>query len=253
MQESRTDYYKQILIKGNYFPYYEKRFKDWIGVDGNYHALRTKLAISCDQSKKQIAIDIGANVGLMSRILAKAYDLVLAIEPSSQNRACLYRNMDIACNNVIVIPYAAGEKNEISKLRINPVNCGGSAIDEEYCKSDITETVRCYKIDDIIDNFARSREVSLIKIDIQGREIAALKGAAITIKKHKPIIMCETTNECDEKNQKHIDPIQILEIFGYIKFIKMENDSIYIHKDKINNKVLEAAKEVTKLKTRSTN
>ena len=170
MREKETYFYEQILIKGNYFPYYEKRFQNWIDEQGEYDKLKILIAIECDESEKKIAIDVGANVGLTTRIFAEHYDYVIAIEPSSQNRACLYRNMKEAMNNVITFPFAAGKKNCKSNLRINMENCGGSAINKKFCNSDEVESIEIRRIDDIVSSTADKENTSLIKLDIQGGE-----------------------------------------------------------------------------------
>ena len=234
MRESETDYYDQKLIKGNYFPFYEKRFDNWLDHNGDYHIIKILLAIACDTSKKRVAIDIGANVGLMSRVLSKHYDCVIAFEPSSQNRACLYRNLDIGANNVIIFPYAVGSEDKLSILEINQENCGGTKIqgDLENKNSEKVQLVRLDKLTKIMDSFGC---ISFIKMDIQGGEVEALKGSLETIQKHRPLMMIEV----EESNVSRLNTIkQIFKQVDYIEFLvlgKEGKDILFIPNEKATN------------------
>ena len=191
-------FFDQKTIKGNYFPHDETSFEKpgWILDDGSYQYDRIIKGIKFDKSSKEVAIDIGANVGIITRLLCNYYKLVLGFEPSSINRACIYRNQEESNNNLIVYPYALGNKNERNEIRIAPANSGGCSLKEEFLP-DIKKNIRKEKIlvrrlDDVIPlDIMNKYKISLIKLDIQGNELEALQGAENVIAKHKPIIICE--------------------------------------------------------------
>ena len=242
MREKETSFYDQKLIKGNYFPYYERRFQNWIDEQGEYDKLKILISIECDESERTIAIDVGANVGLTTRILAEHYDYVIAIEPSSQNRACLYRNMKEAMNNVIALPFAAGKENRKSELRINMDNCGGSAINKEFCNSDTVEGIEIRRIDDMVNSIADKEKTSLIKLDIQGGEYEALIGAENTIKRSRPTIICEV-----KSFSKETDPniANLMRDMDYVEFVRYGKDTVYIAREKCTQSKIDKVKKIT--------
>ena len=134
--------------------------------------------------------------------------------------------MDLAKNNVIVLPFALGKKQESCKLTINSLNCGGSVLENENIADTETEEVQVIKLDDISAAFSSFGEISFIKIDIQGREIDALKGAIDTIKNFKPTILCETsTSHADQSDEIN----NFLKKLGYVRLVKMSNDTLFAH------------------------
>ena len=52
MIETEVNYYALRLLKGNYFPFYEKRFGNWLDNNGDYHIIKALLPIACDISEK---------------------------------------------------------------------------------------------------------------------------------------------------------------------------------------------------------
>ena len=194
---TRIDFYKQKVIKENYFPIDEKKFlkpNHPLMDDGSYQYDLIRRGIELDKSNKDIAIDIGANVGIISRLLCENYKLVFAFEPSSKSRACIYRNLGAEINNLIVYPFAVGNTNQETFLRVNDGSCGSSSLYKlNEPKINRLERSDLFKIDDILpSNLLRNKKIGFIKIDIQGCELEALKGAKKTINYHKPVIQCET-------------------------------------------------------------
>ena len=227
-------FFDQKTIKGNYFPHDETSFEKpgWILDDGSYQYDRIIKGIKFDKSSKEVAIDIGANVGIITRLLCNYYKLVLSFEPSSNNRACIYRNQEESNNNLIIYPYALGNKNENNEIRIAPANSGGCSLKEEFLP-DIYENIRKEKIlvrrlDDVIplDIMNKSAKVSLIKLDIQGYELEALQGAENLLATHKPIIICEVLSmfgSIEEEINKYLFSI------NYEKIAALGKERYYKH------------------------
>ena len=82
------------------------------------------------------------------------------------------------------------------------------------------------RLDDLLigNTFFEERKLSLIKIDIQGYEIFALKGAKNIIAKHKPIILCEVISESGN-NETIIK--NFLKDLGYSLKASFKKDRIY--------------------------
>lgn len=226
-QRPDSKYFLQKIIGGNYLPAHDKSFSKWIDRNGDYQIKPISEAIALDNSERDFAIDIGANVGLISRVLCKKYKYVVAFEPSSQNRSAIYRNLDPKQNNLIIYPFALSSKNEYGKIGISKINCGNNSLCEKDLKNpDYFERVNLMKLDDLLigNTFFEKRRLSLIKIDIQGYEIFALKGAKNTIAKHKPIILCEVISE---SGNNEIIIKNFLKDLGYKLKVTFKKDRIY--------------------------
>jgi FkbM family methyltransferase len=81
---------------------------------------------------EKISVDVGANVGYITRFLAlRSRKTIFAIEPGSANLSCLRENV-ASIENVKIIPYAAAEiggKDVSSMLiRLTPTHTSDSVI-----------------------------------------------------------------------------------------------------------------------------
>lgn len=139
-------------------------------------------------SEFNLAIDIGANVGLHSIRFAEFFDKVISFEPSITNFECLQENTKTFLN-IDIIKKGIGSKEESLELILpdNCLNCGAySFVDfNNYTDNISKETV------DVITLDSLNLSPDLIKVDTQGFEKEVLKGAFNTITKHKPVLILE--------------------------------------------------------------
>ena len=106
------------------------------------------------------------------------YEKIFAIEADPVNFAALEK-LITAKNYKNVVPVNCGVWNEKTTLTFADTNNGCSHISDEGN----------IKINaDTIDNITGGEKISFIKMDIEGAELAALQGAAETIKKFKPAL-----------------------------------------------------------------
>jgi len=76
-----------------------------------------------------------------------------------------------------------------------------------------TITTPCARLDYLLSDVAN---IGLIKLDIEGDEVAALKSGMVTIGKDKPIIVCECSIGWDQKpNAEAAEISRLLEPLGY--------------------------------------
>jgi FkbM family methyltransferase len=100
--------------------------------------------------------------------------------------------------NVKIIRKAVGHEKKKAFINIKPFyfSLGTSTLlDVNYGKKEEIEV-------DTIDNIVKEekiKRVDFIKMDIEGYERYALKGAIETIKKHKPIIVVSAYHLADDK------------------------------------------------------
>jgi hypothetical protein len=74
-----------------------------------------------------VALDIGANVGLWSRSLCEHFKTVIAFEPVAMFRECLARN--VVSENFEIKDFALGNENTTATMIITEGNTGHTHID----------------------------------------------------------------------------------------------------------------------------
>jgi len=78
-----------------------------------------------------------------------------------------------------------------------------------------TITVPCARLDDLLADVSN---IGLIKLDIEGDEVAALQSGMEAIKKHKPVIVCECSIGWDQEPNAEAEEIsRLLGPLGYIR------------------------------------
>jgi FkbM family methyltransferase len=167
----------------------------WIPVgSSNTSGLRDMLreakeniyGITKENTKEAVVLDCGANVGVVTRtaLLAGAA-LVVAIEPAPENVECLKRNFraEIKSGRVIVLEKGVWDKEtELSFQVVDGISEGDTFVMHPEIKG---IKVPVTTIDLIVKEMGLKR-VDFIKMDIEGSEQNALRGAAQTLKAYKP-------------------------------------------------------------------
>lgn len=148
-------------------------------------------------NKGDIVLDVGTNIGetlLNFAKLAGTKGFVYGFEPDNVNFANLRRN--IALNdfqNVHVFNFGISDKQEAVKLyRVDPHNLGMNRIlaESEASQFDDFTAIETRTLDDVIaENDIRRLDV--IKIDIEGYEMHALRGAKGVLAKFRPRLFIE--------------------------------------------------------------
>jgi FkbM family methyltransferase len=152
---------------------------------GIYQPEQTKL-IKKLVKKKHTVIDIGANIGYFTLIMAQQAKQVHAFEPEARNFEILKKNVELnGFSNVKLHNLAVAETNGKTTLHLCDIGRGMHRIyPSQWCKEGTTN-VQTVRIDDIIE------EADFIKIDIEGAELGALKGMTKLLKKRKSNIIME--------------------------------------------------------------
>ncbi len=155
-------------------------------------------AISAMVRPGMIAYDIGANIGYISMLLARAVGAsgqVFAFEALPANLSRLQTN--IALNNlenvIVAIPKAVSNSSKPVHFLVGPSGgtgkAEGSAGRKElpYAKS---ITVPAVALDAFIYN-EKHPAPDVVKMDIEGGEVLALPGMRRTLSKARPLILLE--------------------------------------------------------------
>ena len=190
-----------------------------INMDGRYEnenliLLEKFINEKIPNSDEEIALDIGANIGNHSIFFSKYFKKVFAFEPNPKTYDLLLINSKLISQKKIV-PYNFGLSNNNGNLSLksNPSNIGASRIislPTNQLKNNITNIK--VKIADEIKSI-QTEKISFIKIDVEGHEINALKGAENIIKSNKPIIVFE--QQAKEIKNQSSEVIEYLTTLNY--------------------------------------
>ena len=189
-------------------------------------------------NKRNIVIDLGANVGSASIPICaiKNYELI-AVEPSKENASLLLKN--IFLNNLKSKIYicALGEKidEKYKKLFINKGNTGANSIIKGWnpsVKSQDSqqfEYVESTSFDQIIvQGRVEINNVLVVKIDVEGMEELVLRGSCNFLKLNTAPIILEYRRDLFlnylKKDLKTI--IDFLENYGYSIYSLSENGNL---------------------------
>jgi FkbM family methyltransferase len=124
----------------------------------------------------RLAVDIGGHCGLLAMQMVEHFDHVISFEPVAEHRECYVKNVQ---GSYDLLPFALGEKPGRVKIHTSKGSSGDSWVNGD---GDIEMRT--------LDSFHLS-DVDLIKLDCEGYELFALRGAEETLKRCKPAIMVE--------------------------------------------------------------
>ena len=145
-----------------------------------------------------VFLDIGANIGYFSLLAASRESKckVIAFEPAGNIYEQLRANISLNhLTNITTLNAAAGEKSEEKELFLSSAdNLGMSSLKQPGNFSGKTEMVKVVAIDDWLKNSGLTK-IDLVKIDVEGGELAVLKGMKETLSKLKPLLIIEINPE----------------------------------------------------------
>ena len=163
----------QLLLQGTYEQYTTDLFKKLVG-------------------EGMTVIDIGANIGYYTLLAAKLVGekgRVFAFEPEPRNYALLTTNIEAnALKNIIALQNAVSSEAGHIKLYLDKFESGSHSLFKS--KRSMTEaiTVDSVSLDDFFEN-KDSYHIDIVKIDVEGAEIAVLQGMIKILDKNPTLKM----------------------------------------------------------------
>jgi len=132
------------------------------------HANISEHLKNLSETGSALVLDLGANIGVASRYFTNIYPdaRIVAVEPSSKNLELLKVNTS-KTPQVKVVHGAVGASS--GKVSLFDSGSGNNAFRTFGDESQITETVDCYSVRDIL-NANPDSVPFLVKIDIEGAE-----------------------------------------------------------------------------------
>ena len=175
--------------------------------------------------------DIGAFHGLLTLLFARQARQVICYEPNTRNYARLTENLRLnGGKNVLVRKVGVGSKPEVATMVALPTMLGGASVEPDTVagllnssRPVLSEQISIVTLDDDI------REMSLpapdlVKIDIEGEELAALVGARNTLLHHKPRLFLEMHGETMNLKRTNVAAIvAYLNQLGYTDILHVES------------------------------
>ncbi|MBS3067878.1 FkbM family methyltransferase [Candidatus Micrarchaeota archaeon] len=143
-----------------------------------------------EPDERTLVIDAGANVGFFSlKHLTYGCDIIV-IEPESENFKLLTYNLKSYGKARFLEKALMKENGKARILLSNSVT--HTVVDSSTSRSAQNEAeVDAISLDSLGDLISKGQRV-LLKIDIEGAELDALRGGLSFIKKHNPLLMVET-------------------------------------------------------------
>lgn len=162
----------------------------WTG----FHEFREFIFLHHFLTKEMVFVDVGSNQGEYSLFAAKrlTQGKVIAFEPLPSIRYVLNENIKLnRFNNILV--FDCGLSDHESTLLIHEIENVHEGLATFYPgdrQSKSTFNVPLTSLDNIFETMKLNR-LDFIKIDIEGGELKALKGASTVIQKYRPVLMVE--------------------------------------------------------------
>lgn len=161
-----------------------------INLDGLYEKRELETFFSWIKSKKisfkkGFAIDVGSNIGNHTLYFSRFFKKVFSFEANKDIFQVLNLNTRLK-KNIEIYNYAASDKNKKSFLNIDISNISGSGLSNNLINSKNNTT--SIKLDSLFKN---TKNIKLIKIDVEGHELQVLLGAKNILLGNKPIVLFE--------------------------------------------------------------
>lgn len=150
-----------------------------------------RLAASlCDPNR--VSLDIGADVGEFTIAMLASSRSVIAFEPRPAQARDLASMFNAVGAAVRVEAVALSDKPGVAAMRVVDSEPGRSTIDTDNVLSDVDGS-RMHNIDVPVKRLddLHLDDVGMIKIDVEGHELAVLRGAADTLTRNRPALMVE--------------------------------------------------------------
>jgi FkbM family methyltransferase len=173
---------------------------DWRGVGKLIYTFRDyyepELAyLEKHLSPGKVFVDAGANFGIYTAMASKAVSeagRVIAFEPSTRAFPVLQRNIAInGFKNVLAFPVALTDKPGRARLyHHSAVGSDALAKDSSFPPDAYAQEIETESLDNVLAKTSIKR-VDVIKMDVQGAEELAMRGASETVTSMRPVIVFE--------------------------------------------------------------
>jgi FkbM family methyltransferase len=169
-------------------------------------------------------VDIGAHVGWYTRFLSQLVSgtgHVFSIEPVPETFEilswCVQR---LRLRNVTLLNCAVSDKSGSALMEVPRYSGGGRnfyqarIVDKKTEADAVTYEVPAHTLDELLGLRLR-RRVSFIKCDVEGNELAVVRGASETIRGFRPVWLIEVSSDPDRRSSPAAQLFDLLGQSGY--------------------------------------
>lgn len=155
--------------------WFPSRDTEYLKVAADMRSLH--LAMARVQARN-VAVQAGGCIGVWPRQLSAWFRAVYTFEPDPENFECLVKNLS-GLTNVAKMQACLGAGWGPVGMQVSDANAGAGFV---YGEGGIPDL----RIDDL-----RLDACNLICLDVEGYELPALMGARETLRKFRPVVLCE--------------------------------------------------------------
>jgi FkbM family methyltransferase len=160
----------------------------WMFMEGAYE--RQLVDFLLPYVKGKVFFDVGANAGSYTMTLAKAARQIYSFEASPSNAAILRNFLSISgLGNIEIVNKAVSDASGKRVTIFSSPDTGGN----NTCFNDFGrggESIETITLDKFVQD-RKVERVDVIKMDIEGSELAAFSGAKELLQKHRPLLLIE--------------------------------------------------------------
>lgn len=173
-----------------------------------------------------LALDVGANIGNHTLWFSKIFSRVVAFEPNPICYRLLEANLLLnEVGNVVPMPSGLSDHPGRTAFYMNRGgNIGNSGVNSGYVK----DAGATFDVDLVVGDDVLTKEilgglaVDLLKIDVEGHELAALRGLSRILRDHQPIVLFESHGAKGSAGSDEV--VRFLTHHGLDRFYVIERD-----------------------------
>jgi FkbM family methyltransferase len=185
---------KRLLAR---FPFLDGQFRRFIWSRVHFPEGEMRFLDALPSGSIDIAVDVGAALGSYAWILSRKSTQVFAFEPGSQHGRYLARL--VSGSNITLVRAAVGAASGRVSIYTpgsdeNARHSATLSINNPVIQLPGTtnESVELVSLDGFFaGRISPGRAIDLIKVDIEGYELEAFKGARGLIEQYRPLLICE--------------------------------------------------------------
>jgi FkbM family methyltransferase len=171
-----------------------------------------------------IAVDVGANIGVYTKVLAELVGTsgrVISIEPVPETFAILVSNVrSLAIGNVTALNLAVSDAEGFVAMEVPEYEFGGTNYYQAHIVRDVRppgsvsrlEHVQTVTLDGILESMS---EVGFVKCDVEGHELACLAGAESLLRQRRAAWLVEIAGDPDAAETNAVRVLQLFKTHSY--------------------------------------
>jgi FkbM family methyltransferase len=189
-----------------------------LNVDGRCDAVSLELLLKVVDVAGRNVLDVGANIGNHASAFAERAAHVFAFEPHPKTYQLLKLNLS-EFDNTTTFNLGASDA-EATVQAVSPrLNFGATAISDRPAGAG--ESIWSFRVAPL-DSIPQLTNIALFKLDVEGHEVQALKGAAALLRREKPVVVLEQNSDAIRDGTS--EAIDFLRSLGFSHLYSLEAD-----------------------------